>query len=68
MPITVVLGPDEYLFGEEKALLEVIEGEDPPPPPDPPYQHGLFASMPSSGWSARDELDAGGRGGRTRPS
>ncbi|MDQ4097171.1 MAG: NADH-quinone oxidoreductase subunit F, partial [Actinomycetota bacterium] len=26
VPITVVAGPDEYLFGEEKALLEVIEG------------------------------------------
>ena len=25
-PITIVAGPDEYLFGEEKALLEVIEG------------------------------------------
>ena len=25
--LRVVLGPDEYLFGEEKALLEVIEGQ-----------------------------------------
>ena len=24
-------GPDEYLFGEEKALLEVIEGNEPLP-------------------------------------
>ena len=30
VPISLVLGPDSYLFGEEKALLEVIEGEDPP--------------------------------------
>jgi NADH-quinone oxidoreductase subunit F len=60
VPITIVLGPDSYLFGEEKALLEVVEGEDPLPRRDPPYQHGLFASGPSSGWSARDELDAGG--------
>ena len=25
-PITLITGPEEYLFGEEKALLEVIEG------------------------------------------
>ncbi len=60
VPITLVLGPDSYLFGEEKALLEVVEGEDPLPRRDPPYQHGLFASGPSSGWSARDDLDAAG--------
>jgi NADH:ubiquinone oxidoreductase subunit F (NADH-binding) len=37
-------GPDEYLFGEEKALLEVIEGNLPMPRILPPYQEGLFAS------------------------
>jgi NADH-quinone oxidoreductase subunit F len=60
VPITVVLGPDSYLFGEEKALLEVVEGEDPLPRRDPPYLHGLFASGPQMGWSARDGVDAGG--------
>jgi NADH-quinone oxidoreductase subunit F len=60
VPISIVLGPDSYLFGEEKALLEVVEGEDPLPRRDPPYQHGLYASGPSSGWSARDDVDAGG--------
>jgi NADH-quinone oxidoreductase subunit F len=60
VPITIVLGPDSYLFGEEKALLEVVEGEEPQPRRDPPYLHGLFAEGPSSGWSARDEVDAGG--------
>src|SRR5207248_6995987 len=29
--ITVVRGPDEYLYGEEKAMLEVIEGKEPLP-------------------------------------
>ncbi len=38
-------GPDEYLFGEEKAMLEVIEGKLPMPRLVPPYQVGLFASM-----------------------
>jgi NADH-quinone oxidoreductase subunit F len=41
-PIQVVPGPDEYLFGEEKALLEVIEGNDPLPRIVPPYMEGLF--------------------------
>ena len=43
--ITVVEGPEEYLFGEEKALLNVIEGEGPlPRPPEyPPFEVGLFA-------------------------
>src|SRR6476646_4634868 len=29
--VNIVGGPDEYLFGEEKAMLEVIEGGDPLP-------------------------------------
>ncbi len=40
--IELVLGPDEYLFGEEKALLEVVEGGLPLPRVLPPYIHGLF--------------------------
>jgi NADH-quinone oxidoreductase subunit F len=50
--IELVRGPDEYLFGEEKALLEVIEGEDPLPRLFPPYLYGLFTSNPQMGWSA----------------
>ncbi len=44
--IEVVLGPEEYLFGEEKALLNVIEGEGPLPreADNPPYEVGLFAT------------------------
>ena len=42
--IHLVTGPEEYLFGEEKALLEVIEGGDPLPRWLPPYLHGLFAT------------------------
>jgi NADH:ubiquinone oxidoreductase subunit F (NADH-binding) len=41
--LDLVLGPDEYLFGEESALLEVIEGKLPLPRILPPYQSGLFA-------------------------
>ena len=54
VPITIVAGPEEYLFGEEKALLEVIEGRDPLPRLFPPYEHGLFATAPQSGWEAHD--------------
>ena len=50
--VTVVAGPDEYLFGEEKAMLEVIEGKPPLPRWLPPYEHGLFAASPQEGWEA----------------
>ncbi len=40
--VEIVRGPDEYLFGEEKALLEVVEGGLPLPRVFPPYMHGLF--------------------------
>ena len=48
--VTIVAGPEEYLFGEEKALLEVIEGKSPLPRLFPPYEHGLFASDIVTGW------------------
>ena len=40
--IEIVWGPDEYLFGEEKALCSVVEGGLPLPRVLPPYMHGLF--------------------------
>jgi NADH-quinone oxidoreductase subunit F len=51
-PVSLIGGPEEYLFGEEKALLEVIEGNEPMPRWLPPYLHGLFATTPQEGWSA----------------
>ena len=42
VPVELVTGPDEYLFGEEKALLEVIEGNPPLPRTVPPWMEGLF--------------------------
>jgi NADH-quinone oxidoreductase subunit F len=54
LTISVVEGPDEYLYGEEKAMLEVIEGRDPLPRELPPWQHGLFATVPI-GWEGRDQ-------------
>lgn len=48
-PFHLVAGPEEYLFGEEKALLNVIENEGPLPrtPEEPPYEVGLFATVES---------------------
>jgi NADH:ubiquinone oxidoreductase subunit F (NADH-binding) len=48
LDIEVVLGPEEYLFGEEKALLEVIEGNLPLPRVLPPYLEGLFRHPPEA--------------------
>ncbi|HVB33894.1 MAG TPA: NADH-ubiquinone oxidoreductase-F iron-sulfur binding region domain-containing protein [Patescibacteria group bacterium] len=43
-PVQVVRGPEDYLLGEERALLEVIEGKEAMPreADNPPYQIGLF--------------------------
>ncbi len=43
--VEIVLGPDEYLYGEETALLEVVEGKLPMPRILPPYMYGLHATM-----------------------
>ena len=59
LTVTIVEGPDEYLFGEEKALLEVIEGRDPLPRLLPPWQHGLYATVPI-GWEAGTAIGRGG--------
>jgi NADH:ubiquinone oxidoreductase subunit F (NADH-binding) len=48
IPIGLVAGPDAYLFGEEKALLEVTAGRDPMPTLYPPYVRGLFAEGTAS--------------------
>ena len=45
--VCVVLGPSEYLFGEETGLLEVIEGRQPFPRIAPPYRRGLGAAPDS---------------------
>jgi NADH:ubiquinone oxidoreductase subunit F (NADH-binding) len=42
--IGIVTGPPDYLFGEESALLEVVEGKAALPRNVPPYIQGLFAT------------------------
>ncbi len=69
IPVTLVLGPDEYLFGEEKGLLEVIEGREPLPRLFPPFQHGLFATDIQSGWEATEAVPSGTAGpGQANPT
>ncbi len=58
--IEITEGPDHYLYGEESALLEVIEGEDPLPRQLPPYLYGLFTASPNLGWSAGSDQSPGG--------
>lgn len=41
--LRLVLGPDEYLFGEEKALLEVVDGRTAMPRFFPPFLYGVGA-------------------------
>jgi NADH-quinone oxidoreductase subunit F len=66
--VTVVSGPEEYLFGEEKALLEVIEGNEPLPRWLPPYQHGLFVTAPQLGWAAHEPEQGQPASGAANPT
>lgn len=47
--VTIVAGPDEYLFGEEKAMLEVIEGNEPLPAGSP--RTSTACSPPLRNWA-----------------
>ncbi|HVE39150.1 MAG TPA: NADH-ubiquinone oxidoreductase-F iron-sulfur binding region domain-containing protein [Planctomycetota bacterium] len=47
--VKIAAGPEEYLFGEEKALLNVLEGHGPLPREAhyPPYERGLRGTAES---------------------
>ncbi|HET7488173.1 MAG TPA: NADH-ubiquinone oxidoreductase-F iron-sulfur binding region domain-containing protein [Acidimicrobiales bacterium] len=68
LTVSVVAGPEEYLFGEEKALLEVIEGHDPLPRVLPPFQHGLFATGPQLGWETHPPASSPGAAPEPNPT
>ena len=53
LDIELVLGPSSYLFGEETALLEVVEGRQPFPRVAPPYRRGLQEDDTRSAVGAR---------------
>lgn len=46
----VVEGPGAYLFGEETALLEVVEGRPPFPRLAPPFRQGADSLTDDEGW------------------
>jgi NADH-quinone oxidoreductase subunit F len=56
--LLVVEGPAEYLYGEETALLEVIDGRAPFPRVAPPYRHGVDEVGPVSASSAEVTMAA----------
>jgi NADH:ubiquinone oxidoreductase subunit F (NADH-binding) len=66
--VQVVLGPDHYLYGEETGLLQVVEGEAPLPRNVPPYIHGLFATVPTEGWSASPAAPVGSEFAASNPT
>lgn len=50
--LSIVRGPDAYLFGEETALLEVVAGRQPFPRVAPPYRRGLDDRSDAAGGAA----------------
>jgi NADH:ubiquinone oxidoreductase subunit F (NADH-binding) len=52
--VRIVTGPHEYLFGEETALLEVIDGRAPLPRIAPPYRRGVVEVVEHD-----DDVDSG---------
>ena len=54
--ITVATGPDDYLFGEETALLEVLAGRQPFPRLSPPYRHGVDEDPQEDGTAAAAKM------------
>ena len=60
--VRVSIGPNEYLFGEETALLEVIEGRQPFPRIAPPYRRGLTTDTDEPRSADPDGNDAPGVG------
>jgi NADH-quinone oxidoreductase subunit F len=52
--MTVVGGPEEYLYGEETALLEVMDGRAPLPRVTPPWRRGVVEVVEDAG-----DLDGG---------
>lgn len=57
--IDVVKGPEEYLYGEETALLEVVEGRLPFPRIAPPWRRGVDEAV--------DEVEGPAATGATPP-
>jgi NADH-quinone oxidoreductase subunit F len=58
--VDVFSGPEEYLVGEETALLEVLAGRDPFPRIAPPYRRGFDEIIDEAGDSDSKSASASG--------
>ncbi|HEY0520152.1 MAG TPA: NADH-ubiquinone oxidoreductase-F iron-sulfur binding region domain-containing protein, partial [Ilumatobacteraceae bacterium] len=56
--VQVVEGPSEYLYGEETALLEVIDGRPPFPRIAPPFRRGIVEVVDADAVSSESGLPA----------
>ena len=75
LPVEVFEGPDEYLYGEETALFEVLDGRPPLPRVAPPYRRGIddVVETPAdvesgSGLPAHVEMAGAGPGDPAAPA
>jgi NADH-quinone oxidoreductase subunit F len=66
--IAVATGPSEYLFGEETALLEVLDGRPPFPRIAPPYRQGVDEVGPDPAEPAGTEMAEEDRAGAAPPA
>jgi len=64
----ICVGPASYLFGEESAMLEVVEGRQPFPRVTPPYRRGLEKGESGAGNSAATVALAGRGGANDAPA
>ncbi len=58
--VDVVVGPEHYLYGEETALLEVVNGREPFPRIAPPWRRGAEDLGDDSALAAQVDLAAPG--------
>lgn len=58
VPVTLFTGPGEYLYGEETALLEVIDGRPPFPRIAPPYREGVDEVFEDAAGATADSRSA----------
>ena len=66
--MTVFEGPSEYLYGEETALLEVIDGRAPFPRVAPPFRHGVDEVGEDTSEAAETDMAGPGQASAAPPT
>lgn len=67
LDVGLVMGPSSHLFGEETALLEVVEGRQPFPRIAPPFRRGVDEDEGTRSAAAVDFATPGGTGEAPAP-